>query len=987
MKLLKQTFILTAVLLLRAFPVSAEDRWTHFLPLENVTRMRYDPMTRTYWFGTDGNGVWRFDGRQFEHLLLPETPRYGSVQSITALAVDGKNQVLWIGTAYGLFQYHTLTRAWNYYDECAGLSINYIKTLLVDPYGVLWYGSEGGGVGKKDSTGWFKYNTQGAFRWDLSARCSPCRTGCWVRFSGKGPASNNVDCVAQDQQNNLYFGARGSGLSIFSPADSLWNSLGPFNAVLSIAIDRSGNKWLGTTDGVYWLDQQNRVIKFFVATTDSGLAGNWISSVWIEPYRDGEFKWFATSGGVSRLDSTNRPWKSFTNANSGLGSSEVQEIIGDDDGNLWFALSQAKGVSKLNNNWSTLKTEDGLRSNFVYAVVKDDRGRLWAGTDSGDVEILAGGTWKKRVLVNPHDFRFCDQQPVVRRFLPDRQRMWIATYGCGIFALSDDLSISHHIRANAPVGFPSNRVLSLAVRGDTLWAGTEAGLARLVIADARATLSGKFLSGIKVTALAFDATNKLWVGTASGLWRYNGTAFDKINIPVLAANVGIEAVARDSDDRMWIGTTAGIARFDGAKWESWTSFSTANRLPNNHITAIGIATDKAVWCGTTNGAAIFANNDWTPYSTADGLSDNLILDLGFGPDDVVWFATFGGGISRYRRTGVLPETYFLDMFDIVSVPKVVFRYAGYDFNTPTEQLSYQYALDDTSQWSPVTPANFVELVIAAEGRHTFYVRAIDRDGNLDPTPATLHFYKLQSQQGGVATIVDTTPGQHGSRIQLYIPPDALPEGISIRAMPLPADSLQLNDEEKKRFTGVAYKLSASAEMNSAKRPITVRIFYGAGVAQNFAESKLALFRRESQNWLPLGGTVDTKEHVLTTTSSRPGTFALFVHLESVTPAQATSALALAVQPRMLSPQGRGFLEKATISFTLAQTTAVTMKVYNLAGRLVKILCENQMMNAGRNAVDWEGDDYNRKICPSGMYVICLEAAGNTTTKTVVVLNN
>lgn len=987
MKLFKHIFIITSVLLLHAFPAPAADRWSHYLPLENVARIRYDRLTRTYWFGTYGNGVWRFDGRQFEQLLLPETPRYGSVQSVTALAVDEKNQILWIGTQYGLFQYHTLTRVWNYFDECSGLSINYIMTLLVDPSGVLWYGTEGGGVGKKDSTGWFKYTTQGAFRWDPATRCSPCRTGCWVRFSGKGPTSDRVDCVAQDEQNNLYFGARGAGLCIFNPADSLWNCIGPFNAVLSIAIDRAGHKWLGSTEGVYWLDQQNRVIKFFTATRDSGLSGNWVNSVWIEPYRDGEFKWFATSGGVSRLDSTNRNWKSFTNQNSGLGSSEVQEIIGDDDGNLWFALSQAKGVSKLNNNWATLKAEDGLRSNFIYAVAKDESGRLWAGTDSGDVEILAGGIWSKRVLVNPRDLRFCDQQPVVRRFLPDRQRMWSATHGCGIFAMSEDLSITHHLRVNAPAGFPSNYVLSLAVGGDTLWAGTDAGLARLVVSGSNATLNGKFLPGIKVTSLAFGAAGKLWIGTARGLWLYNGTTFDKINIPVLAANAGIEALAREPDDKMWIGTTAGIARFDGAKWESWTTFSTANRLPNNHITAIGVAPDKTVWCGTTNGAATFSNNDWTPYSTADGLSDNLILDLGFGPEDVVWFSTFGGGISRYRRTGVLPETYFLDMFDIVSQSKVVFRYAGYDFNTPTEQLSYQYALDDTSQWSPVTPANFVELAVAAAGRHTFYVRALDRDGNLDPTPATLNFYKLQSQHGGEATIVNTTPGQRERRIQLYIPPEALPEGVSLRVTPLPIDSLQLSDEEKERFTGLAYKLMASEEINSAKRPITVKIFYNTGVVQNFEESKLALFRWESLNWSSLGGTVDMKQHVLTTTISQLGTFALLVNPESVHSAQATSALALTVQPRMVSPQGGGFLEKTTISFTLAQTAPVTMKVYNLAGRLVKVLCENQSMNAGRNAVDWEGDDYNRKICPSGMYVICLEAAGKTTTKTVVVWNN
>ena len=89
------------------------------------------------------------------------------------------------------------------------------------------------------------------------------------------------------------------------------------------------------------------------------------------------------------------------------------------------------------------------------------------------------------------------------------------------------------------------------------------------------------------------------------------------------------------------------------------------------------------------------------------------------------------------------------------------------------------------------------------------------------------------------------------------------------------------------------------------------------------------------------------------------------------------------QPRVFAPnQG----EHTTISFELRKDSEVTVKVFNLAGRLVRTLKENETMTPGMNPIAWDGKDYYGYICTSGMYVVTIQAEGKNATKTVMVMN-
>jgi hypothetical protein len=362
------------------------------------------------------------------------------------------------------------------------------------------------------------------------------------------------------------------------------------------------------------------------------------------------------------------------------------------------------------------------------------------------------------------------------------------------------------------------------------------------------------------------------------------------------------------------------------------------------------------------------------------------VQIAFGPADVVWFATSGCGIARYRKTGIMPETYIKNPFQIVTEINVTVQFSGYDFKTPPEELRFEYAVDDTTSWqsTSTTSVTFPNVEI---GMHTFHVRAIDEDGNWDNTAGILRFHKVSPRLGRAITLIDPALGANVDSLWLYVPPTVLPEGSSIRVNPVTVDPNAVAKQDRSlRFTGIAFALALQPPNDSfvTTRPITLKIFYAdSAMAQKFDQEKLAVHRWESR-WIPLGGTSDATRRMIATTITQLDTFALFEFLPGAIRELANGDLSnLAVQPRILSAQ---YAPTVTISFDLATRAEVTAKVYNLAGRLVQVLLENHPSNPGSNVIEWNGRNDAGQQCPSGLYVICLEAAGNVKTKTVMISN-
>jgi hypothetical protein len=154
--------------------------------------------------------------------------------------------------------------------------------------------------------------------------------------------------------------------------------------------------------------------------------------------------------------------------------------------------------------------------------------------------------------------------------------------------------------------------------------------------------------------------------------------------------------------------------------------------------------------------------------------------------------------------------------------------------------------------------------------------------------------------------------------------------------------------------------------------------------------KIGIFRWDDRNdksllgsWELIGGTSNYQERTISTTVTKLGQYAVS-ELENSTEEYAENPItSLNSQPRLFSPN-RG--EETAISFQLNKPGNVTIKIYNIAGRLRRSF-EGKGLISGNHVFWWDGRDNKNNLVVSNIYIITVETGNTIKTKTVVVKNN
>ena len=135
----------------------------------------------------------------------------------------------------------------------------------------------------------------------------------------------------------------------------------------------------------------------------------------------------------------------------------------------------------------------------------------------------------------------------------------------------------------------------------------------------------------------------LWFGTQDGLAKFNGTnfiVFDRENTPQLKSN-DIRSLFEDRNGNLWIGTSFGLVRMQG---EKFTSYTTAEGLPDNTIGPMIEDRDGTLWIGTGSGLVHYVNNTFKPISI-QGVNATDVQSLIIDTTGVVWIGTALGVTS------------------------------------------------------------------------------------------------------------------------------------------------------------------------------------------------------------------------------------------------------------------------------------------------------------------------------------------------------
>ncbi|MCA9307109.1 MAG: hypothetical protein KDA16_11280 [Phycisphaerales bacterium] len=286
-------------------------------PISAYVREVFQDRDGVYWFGTNGDGLARYDGAELTYITVKDGLGGSAIRGI----VQDDDGALWFATDGGVSRY--AGGVFRNYTADDGLSAGDVWSIMCDRNGTIWVGTHEGVcrlVGERFA----------AFSLPRVEVASP-----ESRFSPRV-----VFAMIEDGEGNLWFGTDGEGVhrydgesfTSFTAADGLAG-----NMVRSLCADRHGNVWIGTDGrGVSRYDGAS----FATFTEANGLSNDRIFEIYED--RAGNL-WFSTLGaGACRYDGES--FRAFREDPELLISgrpahSHVQEFFQDRDGVMWFGCS------------------------------------------------------------------------------------------------------------------------------------------------------------------------------------------------------------------------------------------------------------------------------------------------------------------------------------------------------------------------------------------------------------------------------------------------------------------------------------------------------------------------------------------------------------------------------------------------------------------------------------------------------------------------
>jgi diguanylate cyclase (GGDEF)-like protein len=514
----------------------------------------------TLFVATAGGGLLRVSGRNVTRI----TTREGlPTDRIWALEDDGQGG-LWIAThGFGVIRWNQGSVK----QRITALPNGFTRALLRDPDGTLWIGTDGGGLAL-----WRKgavvrvITTRDGLPSDFVRTLRRDRDGSlWIGTDGGLARIHGAPAALGHRNAANEIDGRGLEIETLGDADGL-----PRPSILSLAEDREGNIWIGTTGGLVRL----RDTRVRALTQREGLPPGTIRAVLEDS--TGRVWVGSEGGGLCRV--TPAPTQCFTRK-EGLPHDNVYALAESADGSLWVGTDGGGVVRFRDGRLSdAIDARSGLPNDRVRALVETPDGSLWISTTAG-LARRAGGRLTRVPELE-------DRQ--LRPLLAMRDgTLLVGTDGAGLWTVTADGTRAAPV-ANAGHGLENDRVFSLAPdpTGSGVWIGTSGGgLARLDLTTGTTrsiTRRNGLYDDVVFQVVDGGPHADLWLTSNRGVYRVSrdrvleamasgsstslrGSVYGVADGMPSAECVGASPAAiRARDGHIWVATTQGVAVIDPA---------------------------------------------------------------------------------------------------------------------------------------------------------------------------------------------------------------------------------------------------------------------------------------------------------------------------------------------------------------------------------------------------------------------------------------
>jgi ligand-binding sensor domain-containing protein len=294
------------------------------------------------------------------------------------------------------------------------ITSDHVRALVVDSDGMIWFGTADGLI-RFDGEFWERLSLESEAAADNSInqlKYYPEESAIWLA-TDNGSSKANISEGFSIQENytidnsDIYdamvysvevnaddikiFGTA-AGVSIFN--NSIWNGIQGLAAIDSInladnpvrAIESYGENTFVASDGkgIYLTSNEvdgisfvtNWVFPYNIPTSDN------VKAAFVDA--DGN-QWYGTDeGAVFHTGITAQgSWGDPITTSEGLPDNQVNAIMQDSYGQIWFGTENGLAVQKLDETWSVYSETDGLINNRVLDIAEDAEKNIWIATHGG----------------------------------------------------------------------------------------------------------------------------------------------------------------------------------------------------------------------------------------------------------------------------------------------------------------------------------------------------------------------------------------------------------------------------------------------------------------------------------------------------------------------------------------------------------------------------------------------------------------------------
>jgi len=591
----------------------------------------------------------------FKHLTVENGLSNNWVKCI----LKDRDGFMWFGTFNGINRYDGSQFKVFQSDDNTNLGDNIIECLAEDAEGNVWVGTFSGGIHRFDRN----TETFTQFQHDPNKTSS---------ISG-----NRICSIFSDREGKLWIGTD-AGLDLFDPVQNSFTHYlnKPDDAgsitrglVSSIYEDHNGQLWIGTEFGlnIFHRDEKQFVHFHHNPKDNRSLAEDYVKAIYEDKY--GHI-WLGTwGGGLDKFDGTTKTFQHFQHAQSSpwvLSNNSVLALAGNNEDLIYIATEGGGlNVFDIQKEQFTQMVPDlintrSINSNSVHTLYYDDEiGMLWAGTYNGGVNYFS--KWDKSFVLHQAGVFGLNNNHVTSIAEDQQGRLWIGTDGGGINVLDQVKGKYTYIgkEEGNKDGLQSNAILSLLCdKNNSIWVGTYNG-GLDVIQPATGTIKhyshkpgdSKSLSEKNVSVIYEDKRGNIWAGTMFGglnlFDRKTQTFTSYVHDPSDAGSIVdnfIYGIYEDRLGRLLVQTGKGLEIFD-YKTGHFERFNP--NLTTNFGVPVTLLEDSQgnLWVGSQENGLFRIDRTGvklTRYQIEDGLPSNSITGILEDESGNLWISTQRG---------------------------------------------------------------------------------------------------------------------------------------------------------------------------------------------------------------------------------------------------------------------------------------------------------------------------------------------------------